>query len=56
MSFLRGWGDIETNLSFSQLRDLFRHADVPYPGDGNMVTDTITTEERVKIWEQEDSE
>ena len=52
----RGSADIETNLSFEQLRTLFRHAWVSYPGDGNIVTDTMTTEERVKEWEREESE
>jgi len=52
----RASADIETNLSFEQLRALFRHAWVKYPGNGNMVTDTMTTEDRVKEWEREETE
>ena len=52
----RASADIETNLSFEQLRALFRHAWVKYPGNGNMVADTMTTEDRVKEWEREETE
>lgn len=51
MEFLRGYGDIETNLSYDQLGMLFRHAGVAFPRD--MVTDTMPLEERAKEWEPE---
>lgn len=49
-----GGGDLETNLPWSSLRMLFRHAGIPLRRD-KWVLDTVCLEERVKIWDAEDT-
>ena len=43
--------ELETNLPMSELRAWFRSADVPMQ---DYVSDTMSLEDRAKIWEEED--
>jgi len=45
-------GEVETNLPLSEIRVWFRAAGVPMQ---DYVTDTMTLEDRVKVWEAEDA-